>query len=71
MTKTLAGPTAALESERLMTPQEVADHLGVPLQTLYRWRTESKGPAAVKVGRHIRFTQASLGGWIASQTEVR
>ena len=54
-----------------MTPQEVSDHLGIPLQTLYRWRTEGKGPTAVKVGRHIRFTQTNLAGWIANQTEQR
>ncbi len=71
MTRSAASASTALGPERLMTPQEVSDHLGIPLQTLYRWRTEGKGPTAVKVGRHIRFTQTNLAGWIANQTEQR
>lgn len=33
-------------TERLLTTQEVADYLGVPVATLYRWRTAGKRRAA-------------------------
>lgn len=57
--------------DRLLTAQEVADTLGIPLQSLYRWRVEGKGPTAVKVGKHLRYQQRSVADWIESQTEVR
>lgn len=62
---------AALEADRLMTAQEVSTHLGIPLQMLYRWRMEKKGPTAVRVGKYLRFTQVSVAEWIAAQTESR
>lgn len=57
--------------DRLLTAQEVADTLGIPLQSLYRWRVEGKGPAAVKVGKHLRFQPRAVSEWIESQTEAR
>lgn len=41
--------------EKLLTPTEVSDLLGVPVATLYAWRHRGKGPAAIKVGRHLRY----------------
>lgn len=50
-------------AEKLLTAQEVADYLGVPLATLYQWRTKGTAPRAVKVGRHIRFRPVDLQAW--------
>lgn len=50
-------------SDRLLSAQEVAEFLGVPLATLYQWRTKGTAPRAVKVGRHIRFRTADLDAW--------
>ena len=47
----------------LLTAQDVADYLGVPLATLYQWRTKGTAPRAVKVGRHIRFRQEDVEAW--------
>ncbi len=49
--------------EKLLSAQEVADYLGVPLATLYQWRTNGTAPRAVKVGRYIRFRKADLESW--------
>lgn len=56
---------------KLMSTQDVADVLGVPLPTFYRWRTEGKGPAGIRVGRRIKFTQAAVDEWLKANTEVR
>ena len=32
------------ELERLLRPDEVAAILGVPLRTIYRWRSHQEGP---------------------------
>lgn len=51
-----------------MTPEDVADYLGVPLQTIYFWRATGKGPAARKIGRHLRFVPADVRAYVTSQT---
>jgi excisionase family DNA binding protein len=54
---------------KLRTAPEVADHLGIPLQTLYQWRTKGAGPRAVKVGRHLRFRQSDVDAWIEAHSD--
>lgn len=54
---------ASTRERRLLSAQEVADYLGVPLTTLYQWRTKGTSPRAVKVGRHIRFRQEDVDAW--------
>lgn len=56
--------------DRLLTPQEVADQLGVPLRTLYNWRTSHVGPRAVRVGKHLRYRPAEVERWVDEQTET-
>ncbi len=54
--------------DKLLTPQEVADHLGVPLRTIYNWRTAQVGPRAIRVGKHLRYRPAEVERWLDSQT---
>jgi len=44
-----------ISMKRLLRPNEVADILGVPITTLYRWRHHQSGPRALKVGKHLRY----------------
>jgi excisionase family DNA binding protein len=55
---------------KLLTVQEAAEHLGVPVQTMYAWRASGKGPAAVKVGRHLRYRPESLAAWLEQLEEL-
>jgi excisionase family DNA binding protein len=48
----------------LMTPSEVAEFLRVPASTLYAWRTNGSGPAAVRVGRHLRYRRRAVTDWL-------
>ena len=50
--------------QQMMTPDEVADLLQVPLATLYGWRYKGTGPPSVRIGRHLRYDQAEVGRWI-------
>lgn len=47
-------------TERLLTPQEVAEYLGVPVSTLYAWRYRGEGPRSGRVGRHVRYRAEDL-----------
>ena len=48
----------------LLTTQQVADYLGVPIATIYRWRYVGSGPPAIKVGRHLRVDPLDLADWV-------
>ena len=52
------------DNEKLFTPAEVAEDLGIPISTLYRWRYERKGPPAFRVGRHLRYRESDLEAWL-------
>jgi excisionase family DNA binding protein len=55
--------------ERLWTPADVAEYLGVPVATLYQWRSRRCGPRAHRVGRHLRYDPASVRAWLNEQAE--
>ena len=50
--------------EKLWWPEQVSDFVGVPIRTLYAWRTRGEGPRAFKVGRHLRYSQAEVERWL-------
>jgi excisionase family DNA binding protein len=51
-------------AERLLTPDELSEWLQVPKQTVYRWRTRGGGPAAYRVGRHVRYAVSDVERWL-------
>ena len=51
----------------LLTPEEVAGVLRIPVATLHKWSYEGSGPALVKVGRHLRYRPGDLEAWIEAQ----
>jgi excisionase family DNA binding protein len=52
--------------EKLLTPDDLAEALGVPKATLYRWRYLGRGPVALAVGRHLRYRPAEVEKWLNS-----
>jgi excisionase family DNA binding protein len=60
-------PTSEPSMARLLTPEEVSDYLAVPLGTLANWRYQGRGPAYVRLGKHVRYRARDLTDWIESQ----
>jgi excisionase family DNA binding protein len=50
--------------EPLLSAQDLADFLDVPLATIYAWRYRGEGPPGFRVGRHLRFRRIDVEGWI-------
>jgi predicted DNA-binding transcriptional regulator AlpA len=50
--------------DRLWTFQDVSAFLGVPIGTLYQWRTRGEGPPAFKIGGHVRFDPDRVRAWL-------
>ncbi len=48
----------------LLSPQEVAAWLGIPVATLYQWRHARTGPRCMKVGRHLRYRVSDVDAWL-------
>ena len=55
--------------DELLSPQDLADYLDVPLNTVYRWRHRGGGPAAFRVGKHIRYRRSDVERWIQRQLQ--
>lgn len=50
--------------KKMITAQEAADYLGLPLSTLATWRHRNSGPRYMKLGGRIFYEQADLDGFI-------
>lgn len=59
------------EGQRLLSPYEVAAYLGVPLATVYRWRSRREGPAGIRVGKHVRYRIHNVERWLDEQRDAR
>ncbi|GGC03145.1 helix-turn-helix transcriptional regulator [Cellulomonas carbonis] len=52
---------------RLLTPTDLASRLGVPVRTIYAWRSKGEGPTGLRVGKHLRFREGDVDTWIESK----
>ncbi len=51
-------------STRMLSTDEVARLLVVPVTTLYTWRYKGTGPKAFKVGKHLRYRLSDVIEWL-------
>ncbi len=54
---------------RLLRPDELASLLGIPLATIYRWRSRGDGPPGIRVGRHVRYRLEDVDRWLDEQRD--
>ena len=55
--------------EALLSPQQLADYLGVPIRTVYVWNSTGTGPRRVRVGKHVRYRPVDVAAWLDRQAE--
>ncbi|THA98983.1 DNA-binding protein [Streptomyces sp. LRa12] len=55
--------------DRYLSPVDLADLLGIPVETVYQWRRKQTGPRGFRVGRHLRFDPEDVRVWVESQME--
>lgn len=60
-------PANTLDRRPLLSAEELAAFLGVPLNTVYVWNHRRTGPRALKVGRHLRYRWAEVETWLEEQ----
>lgn len=66
----VGGGRARGAMERLMSADEVAEFLSVPVATLYQWRHKGAGPAAYRVGRYLRYDPKAVRSWLDEHLTV-
>jgi excisionase family DNA binding protein len=57
--------------EPLMSIEALAEYLDVPVTTIRDWRTDGKGPCAIRVGGRVRFAVSDVQSWLADQREAQ
>jgi excisionase family DNA binding protein len=61
--------TTKLGLEPLIGVEELAEYLGVPVQTIYDWRLSGRAPRAYKFGKHLRFAVSDITEWLEQRHE--
>lgn len=61
--------TRSTDADRLLSPEQLATFLGVPLATVYRWRTRGGGPRGIRVGRHVRYRLSDVESWLEDHAD--
>lgn len=57
------------DTSPLVSPKELAAHLGMPVATIYQWRYRGEGPPGFKFGNHVRYRWADVEAWIAAHAD--
>lgn len=55
--------------ERPLNAQQVADRLGMSVNTIRKWRHKGEGPRAFKVGTSVRWRPEDVDAWLAKENQ--
>lgn len=53
----------------LLDIRELSAYLGVPVSTIYDWRSRGIGPHAYRFGKHLKFAVTDVTEWIEAQRD--
>lgn len=55
------------DPDRLLSREELAEAIGVPIKTLRNWASLDKGPRRMRVGKYIRYRASDVKTWLDGQ----
>ena len=67
--RTDTNPLSGLDP--LLSIDELAEYLGVPIKTIYEWRQTGRGPVCIRMGRHLKFAVSDVRAWLDERRESR
>jgi predicted DNA-binding transcriptional regulator AlpA len=59
------------KGQEWLTPQQLSGQWGIPIRTLYAWRTRRLGPKAVRIGKHLRYRRDDVEAWVEEQDRTQ
>lgn len=60
--------SARVARQLMLSPDDLAEYVGVPLTTIYKWNSEGTGPARIRVGKHVRYRWSDVETWLEQRT---
>jgi excisionase family DNA binding protein len=57
------------EDRRLLSIEEVAEYLDVPIATVRTWRANKSGPRGIRVGKHVRYRPSDVELWLELRSD--
>jgi predicted DNA-binding transcriptional regulator AlpA len=60
-----------METDDLMTPDDLGLKFGKSLAALAQWRYQGLGPRFIKLGRNVRYRVSDVEAWLDQQTVQR
>ena len=66
-TQRAAVPETTRADDKLLTLQEVAVVVRVPVATLRYWRHVGTGPRSFRIGRSVRYWRTEVFAWLDNQ----
>jgi excisionase family DNA binding protein len=57
--------------DKVISPADVSEMLGIPVHTMYRWRYNGDGPVRYRVGRHVRYRRETVEAWLEQHVDQR
>lgn len=49
---------------QLLSVEELAALLQVPVKTVYQWRYLGEGPPPIRIGRYLRYDPGDVAAWV-------
>jgi excisionase family DNA binding protein len=54
-------------SDSLLSVNDLATYLGVPMATVYAWNSRGIGPKRYRLGKHVRYRRTDVAEWLDQQ----
>lgn len=61
------GEDSSSSFDRILSVEELADYLEVPVKTIYTWRHRRTGPRGFRAGKYLRFRWSDVQTWVAQR----
>jgi excisionase family DNA binding protein len=58
-----------MADDDLLTVQDLANWIKVPVDTIYGWRSRGQGPKGIKMGRHVRYLRSEVYRWLTTRVD--
>lgn len=52
---------------KLLSVEDLSDILGIPVNTLYQWRSKGYGPQGRRIGKYVRYRPEDVETWVEQQ----
>jgi excisionase family DNA binding protein len=50
--------------DRMMTVEDLAEYLRLPVATIYKQRSEGTGPPGFRIGKYVRWRRSEVDAWL-------